>query len=195
ALLMSTVQASLRSQALLVNVQLTELVASMNRLLCGSTDTSSYATFFYAQFDERTRQLTYVNAGHNPPLLIRAGAIWRADGAGQAASAASEAESVAASSVTATDQWIRLLETGGPVIGLFESCSYEHEILAVQSGDVLVAYTDGVTEAHNPEGEEFGEARLRQLITAHARLSAEALKEQIVGHVREWCRDEPQFDD
>jgi len=195
ALLMSTVQASLRSQALLVNVQLTELVASMNRLLCGSTDTSSYATFFYAQFDERTLQLTYVNAGHNPPLLVRAGTIWRADGVGQVARVNGEAESVAASSVAAADQWIRLLETGGPVIGLFETCTYEHEILAVQSGDVLVAYTDGVTEALNPEGEEFGEARLRPLVTAHAHLSAEGLKDQIVRSVREWCRDEPQFDD
>ncbi len=195
ALLMSTVQASLRSQALLVNVQLTELVASMNRLLCGSTDSGSYATFFYAQFDERTQRLTYVNAGHNPPLLIRAGTIWRADGAGQVASAVGEAEIVVGSSVIAADPWIRLLETGGPVIGLFETSSYEHEILAVQSGDVLVAYTDGVTEALNPEGEEFNEARLRQLVIAHVHLSAEALKEQIVRSVREWCRDEPQFDD
>ena len=69
ALLMSTVQASLRSRAQSVNGNLTELVSSMNQLLHLSTDAASYATFFYAQFDEQTRMLTYVNAGHNPPIL------------------------------------------------------------------------------------------------------------------------------
>src|SRR5262245_4753254 len=72
ALLMCTVQASLRSQAPTVNGNLTELVSSMNRLLHVSTDASSYATFFYAQFDARNGLLTYVNAGHNPPMLVRA---------------------------------------------------------------------------------------------------------------------------
>ncbi|HKP11436.1 MAG TPA: SpoIIE family protein phosphatase, partial [Blastocatellia bacterium] len=80
ALLMSTVQASLRSQAPQVNGQLTELVAAMNRLLHVSTDAASYATFFYAQYDEARRALTYVNAGHNPPLLVRAAGVSKAQG-------------------------------------------------------------------------------------------------------------------
>ncbi|MDQ3906791.1 MAG: SpoIIE family protein phosphatase, partial [Acidobacteriota bacterium] len=81
ALLMSNVQASLRSQALALNSDsdgrphgsLADLVSAMNRLLFASTGTASYVTFFYGQFDERTQQLTYVNAGHNPPILIRDG--------------------------------------------------------------------------------------------------------------------------
>jgi serine phosphatase RsbU (regulator of sigma subunit) len=77
ALVMSNVQASLRSQTIAQHgserpeVSLTELVSTMNRLLCRSTDPSTYVTFFYSQFDERTRQLVFVNAGHNPPLLLR----------------------------------------------------------------------------------------------------------------------------
>ena len=196
ALLMSTVQASLRSQVLSFNVNLTELVASMNRLLCDSTDTGSYATFFYAQFDEQMRQLTYVNAGHNPPLLVRAGAIVRAESARQSPSTVSDVETVQAGNGAAmVEQTVCLLETGGPVIGLFETCTYEHETIPVRSGDLIVAYTDGVTEALDPEGEEFDESRLRQLVTTYAHLSAEELKEQIVQSVREWCRDAPQSDD
>src|SRR6185503_19099736 len=87
ALLMCTVQASLRSQAPTVNGNLTELVSSMNRLLHVSTDSASYATFFYAQFDERSSLLTYVNAGHNPPILVRAAGGLKAQGVGQAAAA------------------------------------------------------------------------------------------------------------
>jgi len=194
ALLMSTVQASLRSQAATVDGRLTELVASMNRLLYGSTDTSSYATFFYAQFDEHSRCLTYVNAGHNPPLLVRPmdeARSHRNDSRGAAdgqAVAASPEVDLAATSVA------RLM-TGGPVIGLLENCVYEHETLEVQSGDVLVAYTDGVSEALNPEGEEFGEDRLAGVVTEWSHLSAEELSERIVETVQDWCRDAPQHDD
>ena len=77
ALVMSNVQASLRSQTMAQHdsgrpeVSLPELMSTMNKLLCRSTDPSTYVTFFYSQFDERTRQLVFVNAGHNPPLLLR----------------------------------------------------------------------------------------------------------------------------
>ncbi|HKG23499.1 MAG TPA: SpoIIE family protein phosphatase, partial [Blastocatellia bacterium] len=90
ALLMSTVQASLRSQAPSVNGNLTQLVSSMNKLLHGSTGASSYATFFYAQFDEQTNLLTYINAGHNPPMLARANSIIKAQTASHSLSGAGE---------------------------------------------------------------------------------------------------------
>jgi sigma-B regulation protein RsbU (phosphoserine phosphatase) len=193
ALLMATVQASLRSRAASVNGRLVELVSAMNRLLCESTDASNYATFFYAQFDETTRQLAYVNAGHNPPMLLRAGARM---GAGTALRAASEAGAVATEvEAEAADCVIALLEAGGPVIGVFESVFYECETISVESGDVLVAYADGVTEALSPESEEFGEARLRRLVAESAHLSAEEIRERIVENVRDWRRDAPQHDD
>ena len=195
ALLMSTVQASLRSQAPSVDENLTGLVSSMNRLLHVSTDASAYATFFYAQYDEEARMLTYVNAGHNPPILIRAAAATRARGASHAM-AAGDVKSMKTEVKAEPEQpSISLLSTGGPIIGAFDTSDYEQETITMYEDDLLVAYTDGVTEALNPEEEEFGEARLRQIIAAGAELSAHELTSNIVEAVREFCRDMPQQDD
>jgi sigma-B regulation protein RsbU (phosphoserine phosphatase) len=202
ALLMSIVQASLRSQAPSVNGMITELVSSMNRLLHRSTGPSSYATFFYAQFDEKTKLLTYVNAGHNPPILVQSRPTLRSvEGSlntGQALVLAGDSRSsrsVTAEVDTELINCVNSLDTGGVAIGLFEKCVYEQETIEMKCGDVLVAYTDGVTETLNANGEEFGEARLRNVITDWAHLSALELSEKIVHSVREWCHDTPQQDD
>jgi sigma-B regulation protein RsbU (phosphoserine phosphatase) len=196
AILMSTVQASLRSQAPLSNGQLTELVAIMNRLLCRSSDISSYATFFYAQFDEATRQLTYVNAGHNPPMLLRTGAARGLAGSEKEGTDADSRQMVVVGAGEGTSEApIHLLMAGGPVIGMLEEVIYECETLSLQSGDLLVAFTDGLTEALNPAGEEFGEERLKQVVVDNAHLSAEELSRLIVERVRQWCQDVPQHDD
>jgi sigma-B regulation protein RsbU (phosphoserine phosphatase) len=196
ALLMCTVQASLRSHAPTVNGNLTELVSSMNRLLHVSTDASSYATFFYAQFDERTGLLTYVNAGHNPPMLVRANRSVKAQGVGFAPGAQAALEEL-------KDQFrqnsglpdVTLLTKGGPIIGAFNNCVYEQETIQMHSGDLLVAYTDGVTEARNSDDEEFGEPHLEQIISSSAHVPAQELSERIVQSVREWCGDIPPHDD
>jgi sigma-B regulation protein RsbU (phosphoserine phosphatase) len=197
ALLMSTVQASLRSQAPQVNGRLTELVSSMNHLLHVSTDAASYATFFYAQYDEARRALTYVNAGHNPPLLVRAATISKAHGA-SAHGATVDGKTDASDEATEGDTSvvsISELRCGGPVIGAFDECRYEQETIALQSGDILIAYTDGVSEAFNGAGEEFGEARLREMASVSAHLSAQELTDRIIDEVRDWSGDTPQFDD
>jgi sigma-B regulation protein RsbU (phosphoserine phosphatase) len=186
ALLMSTVQASLRSQAPTVNGKLTDLVSAMNRLLHVSTDANSYATFFFAQFAEETGLLTYVNAGHNPPMLLRAAPATRAKAA---TASTDEGELIDG------DSQIGYLTTGGPVIGALANCAYEQEAIQMNSGDTLVAYTDGVTEALNADGVEFGEPRLKKILSASAHLSARELTEKIVSSVREWCGDTPQHDD
>lgn len=188
ALLMSNVQASLRSQALAHNSPgphgtLADLVAAMNRLLCASTGTASYVTFFYGQFDERTQQLTYVNAGHNPPLLVRAGAR-DVQPVGQRNGAV----------VIAASPYLRL-DTGGMVVGLFEDVGYEEETIQLRTGDLLLAYTDGVTEAVNAAGEEFGEARLQELLTTSADLPAAKIRDEIVRRVGVWCMGVAQHDD
>jgi sigma-B regulation protein RsbU (phosphoserine phosphatase) len=195
ALLMSTVQASLRSQAPSVDGNLTGLVSSMNRLLHVSTDASAYATFFYAQYDEEARMLTYVNAGHNPPILVRAAAATHAREASQAMAAGDVKSLKTDFQAKAEKPSISLLSTGGPIIGAFDTSDYEQETITMYEEDLLVAYTDGVTEALNPEEEEFGEARLRQIIAAGAELSAHELTSNIVEAVREFCRDMPQQDD
>jgi sigma-B regulation protein RsbU (phosphoserine phosphatase) len=196
ALLMCTVQASLRSQAQTVNGNLTELVSSMNRLLHVSTDASSYATFFYAQFDERTGLLTYVNAGHNPPMLVRASRSVKAQGVGFAPGAQGGLEGLRDELLDEGGLAdVTLLTKGGPIIGAFNNCVYEQETIQMESGDLLVAYTDGVTEARNADDQEFGEASLRQIINCSAHVPAQQLSERIVESVREWCGDVPPHDD
>jgi sigma-B regulation protein RsbU (phosphoserine phosphatase) len=87
------------------------------------------------------------------------------------------------------------LTTGGPVIGLFDEFVYEQETLKIESGDVIVAYTDGVTEALNPRGEEFGQERLEALVEDLAHLPAEDLMKRIIEDLRRWCLNTPQHDD
>lgn len=193
ALLMCTVQASLRSQVQSVNGNLTELVSSMNRLLHVSTDAASYATFFYAQFDERTGLLTYVNAGHNPPMLVRASKTVKAQGVGFAAAGAHAGLEELRDLNGRAD--FQLLTTGGPIIGAFNNCVYEQETIQMQRGDLLVAYTDGVTEARNNDDQEFGEESLQRIIDSSAHVPAQELSERIVESVREWCGDVPPHDD
>jgi sigma-B regulation protein RsbU (phosphoserine phosphatase) len=100
-------------------------------------------TFCYAKIDVGTGKLTYANAGHNPPLLVRAsGAI---------------------------DQ----LSPGGTVLGVFSESTYEQGTFAIGPGDRLVFYTDGITEGRNPAGDEFGEDGLAQSALRHRALGAD----------------------
>lgn len=172
ALLMSTLQASLRARVAdrhpdaSHDSELSELVSTLNRLLCQSTGPASYVTFFYAQFDARTSALGYVNAGHNPPLLVR-----------------KECEPC--------DK----LDLGGPVLGIFEGFRYEQGAVRLRQGDVFVGYTDGVVEALDTRGEEFGERRLRDCVIELSDLTAEEICARVVRRVDEWCADTPQHDD
>src|SRR6185295_1128757 len=128
ALIMSVVQASLRSILSGSDVPPPRLVALINQFVYGSTPANKYATFFYAQLDDRRRQLRYVNAGHNAPYLLRAG---RRSTAG------------------ASPPEIEELSTGGTVVGMFPGMEYEEATVELCPGDVLLAFTDGVPEAHN----------------------------------------------
>ena len=173
ALLMSTIQATLRSLSAGSNAgpqtshTLADMVATLNRLLWSSTGGLNYVTFFYAQFDQETRRLAYVNAGHNPPLFLRAG---QAEG-------------------------FRLLGSGGTVVGIFEHCAYEQETIQMGRGDVLLAYTDGLSESFNARGEEFGEARVREAVAETAALTVDEIRDELVRRVGEWSADAPQHDD
>ncbi|HLL74399.1 MAG TPA: SpoIIE family protein phosphatase [Pyrinomonadaceae bacterium] len=193
ALLMSNVQASLRSQALAHNSDstgrrsLAELVSAMNRLLCSSTGPASYVTFFYGEFDEGTRKLTYVNAGHNPPMLLR-------DGETEPAALGPRQNGGGLGHLHAARPYLRL-DKGGMVVGLFEDVGYEEETVQLRPGDLLLAYTDGVTEAENAAGEEFGEAQLQEVLTDSASLPAAKIRDEIVRRVLAWCEGQPQHDD
>ena len=167
ALIMSVVQASLRILATDENLSLATLAARMNRFLHRSTGSNAYATFFYGQIDEKTRQLRYVNAGHNPPCLLRC----------------------------AADQSIEELPAGGTVIGLFPQSSYEESSVDLRPGDVLIAFTDGVPEAQNPQEEEFGEERLKNLLRQSAHLPVSEIASKIAGELKTWIDNAAQYDD
>jgi sigma-B regulation protein RsbU (phosphoserine phosphatase) len=173
ALLMSTVQATLRSltarngSPLPVTPELSKIVGKLNRLLFDSTNDEHYVTFFYATFDQATQRLTYVNAGHNPPLYLRAD----------------------------EDSDFRQLTAGGLVAGAFEHSDYEQETVQMKSNDLLFLYTDGLTEALNLTGEEFGTARIRETLKSYASSSVDQIRDEVVKRVKEWCFGMPLYDD
>jgi sigma-B regulation protein RsbU (phosphoserine phosphatase) len=174
ALIMSVVQASLRIIASEGEVPPPRLVARLNEFVYRSTPASKYATFFYAQLDEPRRRLRYVNAGHQTPYLFRAGRQSTAD---------------------AASPEIEQLTVGGTVVGMFPEMGYEEATVELYPGDVLLAFTDGVPEAHNPQDEEFGEERLQQLLRESAHLPADEISARISAEVKDWIRDAEQFDD
>lgn len=166
ALIMSVVQASLRIIAT-EDISLAEVAARMNRCLHKSTRSNGYATFFYACIDETTRRLRYVNAGHNPPYLLRR---------------------TAAGS-------IEELPAGGTVIGLFPAMSYTEAAIELAPGDVLIAFTDGVPESQNPAEEEFGEDRVREALIRLADKDVDAIANEFAAELKTWIAGADQYDD
>jgi serine phosphatase RsbU (regulator of sigma subunit) len=171
ALLMANLQANLRSQYAMALEDLQQLLTSVNRLFYENTDESSYATLFFADYDDVTRRLRYVNCGHLPPLLLRT----------------SQGSSLKQPPV----QWLAATCT---VLGLFEE--WECNIAEVQlvPGDTLVMYTDGVTEATDGNGEEFGEGRLLETVKNHGDASPSRLLKTIIEGVQQFGHGE-QADD
>jgi sigma-B regulation protein RsbU (phosphoserine phosphatase) len=164
---MSAVQASLRVIADR-DVPSASLAAQMNRQLHRSTATNSYATFFYAQLDLASRRLCYVNAGHNPPYLLRQ---------------------------TPSGLDIIELNAGGMVIGLFPDAEYEDGHLELRAGDLLLAFTDGVPEARNAAGDEFGEERLKDLLRGAMGMEPAAIASMLADSIRAWMTGAEQHDD
>ena len=144
ALLMSNLQAAVRAFAQ-DGAAPGSVCTSVNRLLCRNMASGRFVTFCYTRIDIAAGKLTYANAGHNPPLLIRAnGAIDK-------------------------------LSPGGTVLGVFDESTYEQGDFALRPGDRLVLYTDGITEGRNAEGDELGEEGLAASASAHRALGADAM--------------------
>ena len=175
----------------------------MNRLLQRSTTDGGYATFFLAQFDKATRGLTYVNAGHNPPMLVRDtlapkvenAEIFEAAGPPRYLSNIAARTTVGLAVPVAAEPVVRLLTTGGPIIGTFLNGPYEQETIQLQRGDILAVYTDGVTEALNPAGVELGEERLRSVLIESLQLPAHESAKKVIARVLEWQGQAEQHDD
>jgi phosphoserine phosphatase RsbU/P len=157
ALLMSNLQAAIRGVATHA-LQPRELCAKVGRGIRGNLAPEKFISLFYALLDAPAKRLTYANAGHNSPILVRAdGTTFR-------------------------------LDHGGPVIGIFSDGSYAQGEISLLSGDRLLLYTDGVTEAANNQDEEFGEERLTQLLQENRKLKAQDLQAKILATVTEFCQ-------
>ena len=126
ALMMASVQSSLRTAALFTGNDPAALLRIVNLQAYASSLADRYATVFYGLFDRSTRMLRYVNAGHTPPVVLRRNGS------------------------------IDTLETGGAPVGMFSDSSYADGVAQLDGGDVVVTYTDGVVEAANQSGEEWG---------------------------------------
>ena len=142
ALLMSNLQAAVRAFAQ-EGAAPGSVATSVNRLLCRNMASGRFVTFCYARIDVGAGKLTYANAGHNPPLLVRA------------------------------DATIEKLAPGGTVLGVFVESTYEQGDFPLRPNDRLIFYTDGITEGRNPDGDEFGEDRLAASALQHRALGAD----------------------
>jgi sigma-B regulation protein RsbU (phosphoserine phosphatase) len=131
------------------------MVAQLNRQLYASTAPEKYATFFFGVYEENTRTLTYTNAGHLAPLLLRNGEM-------------------------------HLLEVTGTVVGLFPSIRYEEKTIELRAGDLLIAYTDGITEPENAYGEEFGVERLAETALRYQNSELKEMVAKIMEAVTLW---------
>jgi phosphoserine phosphatase RsbU/P len=142
------------------------ITANINEQLCRSTDSNRFATLFLAIYEERTRTLRYTNAGHNAPFLVRA------------------------------DGTVEQLVTGGIMVGAFDWANYEESSVRLEKGDLLLIFSDGITEAESSEGgEEYGEERLMKLAIRHRRMHAAELQHAIFDEIEHWSGTQDRSDD
>ena len=168
SLLMASLQASLRTLAPDYDSPV-EVVRRLNQLFCHNIHLTNFVTLFLARFEPQTRRLTYCNAGHNPPLLFRA----RPNG----------------------QKPLVYLDPTGAAIGLVEEFQFGVETVTLTPGDTLLLYTDGVTEAMNPHREEFGEARLVELVRHGSYGSVQELISEVRQRLQEFTQGQPLADD
>jgi sigma-B regulation protein RsbU (phosphoserine phosphatase) len=173
ALTMASLQASLRADAMRAGNDLAGLITRVNAMLYDASAEDRYATLFYAQYDPATHRLSYVNAGHCPPILLR--------------SAAKNGPEISAVE--------RLDQAGGTVVGLLPECVYAQAEISLSPGDLLVIYTDGFSEAMSPNLEEWGENRLIGAIAACNGQPAKDSIARIMQAADAFASGAPQSDD
>ncbi len=143
-----------------------KVIYHSNNAITQDSKAGMFVTLFFGMLNEKNRSLTYVNAGHNPPLLFRS-----------------------------HDRTIEKLPPTGICLGVLENQEYESRSVKIEKDDVLVMYTDGVTEAINTQEEMFGENRLIEIIRNNTHLPAQMILERILSDVEKFAKDMPQFDD
>jgi serine phosphatase RsbU (regulator of sigma subunit) len=141
-------------------------IRQVNQLMCAESSRGYFVTVFFARLDPQKGEITYVNAGHNPPILVRA-----------------------------ADCQVEMLTRTGMALGILEDADYEQRTIQLEPGDLLLLYTDGLTEAMNASNEQFGTERLIQLTLAYSADGPQALLAAINRAVNEFTNAAPQADD
>jgi phosphoserine phosphatase RsbU/P len=165
SLLMASLQASLRGQTLAGVANIDRLMAHLNSLVYAASSVNRYATFFYAQYQPDRCLLTYVNAGHNPPILLR------------------------------RDSDVARLEAGGPPVGLLPEASYQGASVEIKPGDLLLLFTDGISEAMNAADEEWGEERMLCVLKSSFTAKPASIASALFQAADEFTGLAPQHDD
>ncbi len=164
ALLMANLQANLRSQCALALDQPQRLMCSVNQLFCDNTPDGSFATLFFAEYDDTAGHLRYANCGHLPGLLLR------------------------------SDGTVERLHATATVLGIFKEWDCEIGECQLRTGDTLALYTDGITESYNSADEQFGEQRLIEALQRHRGSSSQAALASIVDEVQRFSPHEQHDD-
>jgi phosphoserine phosphatase RsbU/P len=164
ALLMSSLHAAVHAQVASCR-SITESIGAVNRYLADNTPANRFVTLFYAELDPQTGSLSFINAGHNPPLIAHEGGT------------------------------LEQLAAGGLPLGIVPDFDYREGRTQLRHGDVLVAYSDGVTETQNPKGEEFGTLRLQEVISQNIERSAAAIRDKIEAALSAFAQGTPAVDD
>ena len=164
ALLMANLQANLRSQSAMAREDLSGFLASVNRLLYDNSPEAGYATLVFAEYQDRTGRLRYVNCGHLPPLLLR------------------------------KDGTLERLEDGSTILGMFREWECASAETQLTPGDTLLLFTDGITEATSKDGGEFGEEGLIEVVRAENHLPIERLQSRILEAVTTFSEHEQDDD-
>ena len=162
ALIMANLQALLRVLTK-VGPEPGEVCRRLNEHLHQVTDASKFATFFYANWQPWNRRLTYVNAGHNAPLLLG-------------------------------NQRRQRLDEGGMPLGMFPNTEFQTGEVFLHPGELLVLFSDGLTEAANAKREEFGELRLESLVNTHCKKSLPEIQRIVLDAVQEWAANQLEDD-
>jgi sigma-B regulation protein RsbU (phosphoserine phosphatase) len=172
ALLMASLQSSLRTQLAGEEVSVSQLVSRVNQQLHVSTAPEKFASFCAGIFDAADGAFIYTNAGYLPPLLVRQGSVERP-----------------------AERPVERLDVNGMVVGAFPAALYTESRVDLRPGDLLVFFTDGISEPENAYGEMFGEDRLAELVCRHAHLSEDRIIEAVWKGVSEWSGDGELADD
>jgi sigma-B regulation protein RsbU (phosphoserine phosphatase) len=177
ALLMASIRSALHGLTFSGNLNLARLIQGLNRIIFDSSTSNRFVTFFFGQYDPATRILDYVNAGHNAPVLLRP---------------TSAHDSFCSPGLDCT---VQRLEIGGPVLGIFQEAHYEQGQIVLRPYDLLIAFTDGISEAMTKDYEEWGEDRLIEAARADNRISAREVVTAVVASADKFTAGAPQNDD